>query len=318
MRDYTQLLVDLHAGRVDEEAWREVASAAPSAFHHWANAFSDLQTENILEACRRNTDFRRNYTGGRRVINTHAEEFYECFLSDDFKIPEVIPPFKERKSAEAFVEFAARSDYAVGFADAFRLMEKHPDCQVKIMMQRRKPLDDVDVSQEVMRGYLEREMIAETDVIASIFRSHSVEEIRSFGPTKFFNPQLGYMFGDEDMINSLESPDYGYLALFNVRAENWADGFKSWLLRHSNFSSIQVEKFGILEVKRDLGHLPEEFFTKRRMAVMDEFVGKLAKTVITFPSDVNIRLKELLLSDISGKFENLKKHLLEHYEPAAK
>lgn len=295
---------------VDVEVWREVAFASPSTFHIWANAFSQLQVDEIIEVCMLNADFRQYYTGDRTLLWNSVEKFPNYIL-EDFLNANEIPAFSDREAAERFTRWYKKlwANSRPPTSEALRLLSNFPDLQVVPLVEHSSyQRIDFTVTPVVLEAYLEQSHF-EADKAAWILGTYSVDQLRGLRPKQFKDPITAWLFGSAKMLEKLSGTSYrrlGYLALLNVRSDDWARFFQLWLTRHGVFDDKILEYFRDVEFTRDLKHLDDEFFTEPRLATFDNLLSCLPGVRLRMPPLLSIRFKEMFLVN-SGNYENIQR-----------
>jgi hypothetical protein len=311
VKKYEQALVKLANGSVDEDVWREIASASPSTFHYWANSFPELATPSSLESCWRDVDFREAYRGDRTEMNKHVETFHG-YTQKDFEGVENVAPYTNPKSAKMLAEWYKEGRWSRGLSTehTLRLLSEYPSRQIQVL---RSTYEDFTFTlpAKVVTKYLETTMYNGW-VIPSLISSHTDAERGEWAPTKYKDPVTAYLFGSERVLRDLDGSDLrhlGYLSFYNLRAPQWHMSFKRWLTRHGAYEKKLLRHFRAVEVTRDLTDIDEDFFTPTRLAYLDRLMGQAKSIKLRVPSFIAIKIKEQILMNES-EYRNLEDRVL--------
>jgi hypothetical protein len=319
---FERAVVALAAGELDTDVWRTVAKANPLTFHVWANQFKLLQCKKVISACWYDPKFRDSYKG-RQLISDNIEKFHENYTHTDFKAHSGMKPFTSRRAAEALVKKRGEYSYSTSFefepdyARVFELVGNFEDLQLQTLKIAGNSCDFrrswVQASPTVAKTYIENTMY-QSSVVKWLLQNHPMDAIRAWAPRKVQDPVMGYIFGGPNIIKQLDQHDefrhLGYLSILNVSDDNWTDSFKVWWTRHGQFDKNLVEQFSSITLVRDLDDLGDEFFTDRRLRVLENLLTVVPHLKLRVPFVVSIKFKELFLCTNEGEFSHLKKAIV--------
>jgi hypothetical protein len=315
---FERAVVALAAGELDTDVWRTVARANPPTFHVWANQFKLLQCKEIISACWYTPKFRDSYCG-RQLISDNIEKFHENYTHTDFKLHSGMKPFTSRRAAKALVEKRGESTYGFepDYARVFELVGNFEDLQLQTLEIAGNSYDfrksEVQASPTVARTYIENTMYRSA-IVNWLLQNHSMDTVRAWAPRKVQDPVMGYIFGGPNIIKQLDQHDefrhLGYLSILNVSDDNWMESFKAWWTRHGQFDKQLVEQFSGVSLVRNLDDLGDEFFTDRRLEVLENLLTVVPHLKLRVPFVVSIKFKELFLCTNEEEFSHLKKAIV--------
>lgn len=315
MDKYEAAVVALvEGGPIDVEVWREVARSSPSTFHVWANIFSQLQQDEILEECYTNPQFRSFYNGDRSYINRNIEKLSELTFPDIKEMETFERPFEAETTAKAFADYAVRNRLPedINYYHRQALLSNFPLQQARFILALGiSKAGSVPV--EAM-GYVLEMMPYEAGAVSTVLSVYTEKYLRSLRIREFKDPFMGYVFGSEKLAERLDSTyhrRYGYLSILNVRNSRWTKSFQNWLLRHSSFDIPPLTYMDSVELIRDMEELDDDFFTERRLKTFDRLLRFIPGVRLRLPPETNLRFKEMFLVGRDGGYDNIKRCIVD-------